>query len=377
MEQSFRGRAMLKAILAVTSAFALTACGSTLITQLATPPGKAITPHSYLVECLRSNHFLGPAEGDQISAIASRLMQGVVPLQVWQETDNQLASETTQIDQLRGQPGYVNLFLDCYIAPVAQDQTSKRLLRGHIVTTLLAQYASASLIAKERAAKPDDAAQIIFHVRRASIHLMTVSPDALEAMYGLKSTKQDERVALQGKIPADARRQLATMMLFDLPNFRNAQRVAAVFDIGVDIARVDGRAALQTAGTIFDVVSTTVATGGFNPSVVPKLQGLLESAVAGLSLTAQSAWYGSAFMRDGQEALLIHMRSGDENMGPLWMAWQARINAACDSLKAVADTRLKPCEPTAADMVEYLKREFPDHPYLPALKARVALDVQK
>ena len=75
--------------------------------------------------------------------------------------------------------------------------------------------------------------------------------------------------------------------LFDMtvrlmPNFRNAQRVAAVFDIGVDIARVDGRFVAGTAGNLFEVISGAASGGLFNPSLAPKLNELFVAAVAGL-----------------------------------------------------------------------------------------------
>jgi hypothetical protein len=240
------------------------------------------------------------------------------------------------------------------------------------MTALLAQYAAASVMAKESATMPTDAATIIFHIRRASIHLLSASPQGLEATY-LQSKPGPPQ------FNAETAKALGSYLELDLQNFRNAQRVAAVFDIGTDIAKIDGRYVANTAGTIFDVVSTTVATGGFNPSVVPKLQSLLAASVAGLTLAAQSQWYGSAFIRDAQESLLTK-RSPANQLDPsvivLWRAWQARINAACESLKVAADTRLKPCEPTAAEIIDYLKREYPDHPYLPALKARAIQDIE-
>jgi len=373
---------MLRAVVAVGIALTVAACGSNIFSLTVDPPGK--TP-GYFAECLRDNHFLDGSPGSfKPSVVAARLAEGVVLRQSWpdgvsvsapkSQPNMTFVTEASQIGTIAStHPGYVHLFLDCYIAHVDQSDHAGRLLRGQIMTALLAQYAAASVMAKESATMPNDAATIIFHIRRASIHLLSASPQGLEATYSLRS----KAGSLQ--FDAEAAQALASYLELDLQNFRNAQRVAAVFDIGTDIAKIDGRYVANTAGTIFDVVSTTVATGGLNPSAIPKLQSLLAASVAGLTLAAQSQWYGSAFIRDAQESLLIK-RSPANQLDPrvivLWRAWQARINAACESLKVAADTRLKPCEPTAAEIIDYLKREYPDHPYLPVLKARAIQDIE-
>lgn len=363
---------MYKLVVVVAAGLALAGCGGTIFSLAVDPPGKT---RDYFLKCLQSNRFL-PDSANKASAseVAARLTEGIVPTQYApaSNTGYTIEAETGEIEALRRQPGYVNRFLDCYVAPVRATDLKGRLLRGQIVAALLAQYASATLIAKERATKPDDAATIIFHIRRAALHLMSVSPEALESLYLLRK----EDIPLKSRPGPAAARDLAALVRLSLPNFHNAQRTAAVFDIGTDIARIDGRFVTNTAGTIFDVVSTTAVSGGFNPSVVPKLQGLVEAAVAGLSLAAQSQWYGSAFIRDAQESLLVDM-SDTRNIGLLWLAWQSRINAACESLKAVTDTRAKPCEPTAIEMADYIKREYPGHPYLDALQERAALDIRK
>lgn len=370
---------MFKAAIAVAAALSVSACGSTIYSQIVDPPGKS---QAYFVNCLKNNGFLG-GEKASIVDIATQLRRGVVPEQRWPDGRSITSSRFTAVEEntqitnftIEEQAGAVHLFLDCYIAHVSPTDIEGRLLRGHIVTTLLTQYGAASLMAKQRSAKADDAATMIFHIRRASVHLMAVSPAALERLYSLTGPKAETSVSKLVK--SDAASTLKNMAgKGPLRHFRNAQRTAAVFDIGTDIARVDNRYVTDTAGTIFDVVSTTAATGGFNPSVVPKLQSLLESAVAGLSLTAQSEWYGSAFVRDAQESLFNNLNDVP-TAGILWLAWQTRLNAGCEGLKAITDTRAKPCEPTVIEMADYIKREYPDHPYLDALLERASIDVKK
>lgn len=353
----------------VAAAMLLAGCGSTIFTELVRPPGKDRT---YFQTCLRNNGFL---PGDfSVAAVAQRLREGVIYPEVWPDATPAnapfgVADERMLIGELSARPGYVNLFLDCYVAKVDQANIEGRLLRGHILTTLLAQYASASLIAKEKATKSDDAATIMAHIRRAEILLISLSPEALTAIYGLKRDTA-----------GDARLHDMTLRL--MPNFRNAQRVAAVFDIGIDIARVDGRFVAGAAGNLFDVVSGAVSGGPFNPALAPKVNELFAAAVAGLQLAAQSELYGGAFIRDAQLSLLdvaLPLRGPppENPVGEVWQAWLARINAACDSLRGAAGDNNLPCQPSTIDMVNFLKREYPTHPYLPALKDKAAAEVKK
>jgi hypothetical protein len=150
--------------------------------------------------------------------------------------------------------------------------------------------------------------------------------------------------------------------------------VAAVFDVGLDIARVDGRYIASLAGSVFDIVSGAVSSGGLSLTSVSKLQELMAGVAQGMQLAALNQWYGPAFMLDAELAILVNPAQstavpGYPYMGKSWIYWQRRLNAACEALGALAGEKKAPCQPTAAEIADFIEAGGgSDHPFLLALR---------
>lgn len=351
-------------------AVALGGCGGTLGSALVTPAGST---SDYFVACLKQNGFIPGKQDLSLALIQSNLTSGLLAPRdkpTDSTADFSAAAEAARVRDRMSKPGMVNKYLDCYIAPVDQADIEGRLLRGHIVLTLLAQFGSASLAAKERATKPDDAIAMQGHIRRAQFHLLSASPSGLRGIYGLSDPK-----LLPNSSAATA--SLAQLTKEDLPNFHTARRVSAVFEVGLDIARVDGRYIASLAGSVFDIVSGAVSSGGLNPAVFSKLRDLMGGVAEGMKLAAQNQWYGSALIADAELSILVNQTPptippGDpyyRDVSRAWAYWQRRLNVACDGLSMLAGEKKTTCLPAAGDMADFIEEEFgPDHPFLKPLR---------
>jgi hypothetical protein len=361
---------MLRIGLVASLALLLGACGATIGSTLLLPPGST---SEYFVGCLKKNGFIPSQEELSLSAIQKRLTSGLLYPRDGSKSPQQRFLEK----------GYVNLYLDCYLAEVDTRDVEGRLLRGHIVLTLLAQYGSASLVAKERVSKPDDAIAMQGHIRRAQFHLLSASPSGLRATYGLDKTDADGKPLLA---PGDARtatKATAELSAGDLPNFHSARRVAAVFDVGLDLARVDGRYIASLAGSVFDIVSGAISSGGLSLASVSKLQDLMAGVAQGMQLAALNQWYGPAFLLDAELAIPSGSSStpiatvGEfyyREVGRTWLYWQRRLTVACDGLSVLAGEKKTTCLPTAGEMADFLEEEYGDHPFVSPLRNKAKDD---
>jgi hypothetical protein len=353
---------MLRFAIVASLTLLLGACGATLGSALLLPPGSTT---EYFAKCLKANGFIDSETGASLSSVQQKLTSGLLyPRDGTSPADRMLKK------------GWVNLYLDCYLAPVEQTDIEGRLLRGHIVLTLLAQYGSASLVMKDRASKPDDAIAMQGHIRRAQFQLLSVSPAGLRGVYGLDGKAEDGSLLIPDRTATMAR--TTKLISEDLPNFHNARRVAAVFDVGLDIMRVDGRYIASLAGSVFDIVSGTIATGGLNPGTVSKLQDLMGGVAQGMQLAALNQWYGSAFIADAELSILVSQNPPSASNLPYyrdvsrsWFYWQKRLDAACDGLNKLAGEKKTTCLPTAGEMADFIEAEFgADHGFIKPLRIK-------
>ncbi len=355
---------MLRIGLMASLALLLGACGATLGSTLLLPPGST---KSYFATCLKDNEFIPSVDGLSVVAVQQRLTSGLLYPRDGQSPEARLVKK-----------GYVNLYLDCYLAPVDLTDIEGRLLRGHIVLTLLAQYGAASLSAKERVSKPDDAIAMQGHIRRSQFHLLSASPSGLRTIYGLDDKDSDGKsFFVPSATAATATKATGVMSLENLPNFHNARRVAAVFDVGLDIARVDGRYVASLAGSVFDIVSGAVSTGGLNPALISKVQDLMGGVAQGMQLAALNQWYGPAFIADAELSILSNPSAVVETVGQFryrdvgksWFYWQRRLNTACDGLSMLAGEKKTTCLPTAGEMADFIEEEYGvEHPFVAPLR---------
>ena len=323
-------------------ALLLPGCGADLLTTAVDPPGMR---QRTFEGCLRNNGFLGPTESVSIPLVAIRFAHGFTATQ--EEPPNALPISD---------PGPIHKFLDCYIAKVDPQDLEGRLLRGHILVVLLAQYGTETLIVRDRSAKPQDATRLIADIGRAELALAAASPAAMAARY---------KVAFDGE--AERQELRARAMLVDMPHFRNARRTAAILEIGIDIERVNSREFLYVAKSLFTAVTTKSITA---------LTDVLQSVVQGLLIAMNVDWYGTAFLRDAQLALANPPAARNDVAS--WRMWDVRLRAACADLQSIAKSVADSCEPSIEAMLKYLRTEFgEDHPAiakLEAVRARQAAD---
>ncbi|HZP98302.1 MAG TPA: hypothetical protein VFB13_02110 [Reyranella sp.] len=376
---------MIKVAYAALASLFLCACGATIAGELMVPAG---TPLDDFRKCLKANGFMAQNEELSFGLIQSRLTTGIIPRRYVSENVEaaEYFSKEAEASRVMARlmiKGEVSKYLDCYLsAPVDMADIEGRLLRGHVVLTLLAEYGQASLIAKNRISKPDDAIAMMGHIKRAQFYLLSASPYGLRAVYFRGNDPNGAAYMTDAVLAANARK-IGLMALQDLPNFHNAQRVAAVFDVGLDIAKVDGRYVTDMVGSAFDIVSGAVASGGFSlAAAAPKLQEIMKGVTAGLQLVAANMWYGPPLIDDAALTLLSDPGPASavpyyRETGTGWIYWQRRLSASCDALQTLAGDKKTACLPTVSEMADFIQVEMPDHPLLQTLRNKIKDDAIK
>lgn len=318
-------------------ALSLGGCGADLLTMATHPPGMA---RATFEKCLHDNMFL-VNQNEQLSlpVISARFAHGFVV----EQTESPNAAPNPLSD-----PGPIHHFLDCYLAKVEPDRIDLRLLRGHILTVLLAEFSAEVLTVRTRSATPQDASRVIADVARAELLLSALSVDALDSRYSIIPAASDPSV--RGNISTELNKIFSN----DLPTFRNAQRTAAVLEVALDIEQVNAREFWNVAKSIFTAL-TTKSTAA--------LSDILQSVGQGLLIAMNSDWYGTAFLRDAQ--LTIRNASGDTTGGTKagavqdgWRMWDTRLKKACADLQSLAKSTANPCIPSQDATIQYLKDEF-------------------
>lgn len=342
-----------------TIALMLGGCGATLPTVLTNPPSKS---QGYFHKCLADkwgDPGVGDAAGVSFAHVMTKFKTGLMPEQT---------SDTVPMG-----PGAIHEFLDCYIGPVHQNDLEGRILRGHIIVVLLAQYGAETLEASSRSAKPEDAQRMLAHIRRAQRHLLAASPAGLDARWGQSANGRWQALdGLKGAKERAEERRIVMGADGELPFFRNAQRHSAVFEVGIDISRVNAREFLYVVKSLFSAVVGRS---------VPDLSVAIGYALDGLNLASKVEWYGGAFIRDAQLTLgqlrAAGVPAAEDNVTSSeyqravgkWQAWNVRLQKACESLQAMAKTDLEGCWPSKEYMKGYLESEYQwRHPGSSALK---------
>jgi hypothetical protein len=293
----------------------------------------------------------------------------------------------------------LNRFLDCYIAPVGgpnatispaqhdmmplvaaekgDQDIEGRLLRGHILLTLLTQYGTELIVSHPSRKQVAQAELLLGHVKDAETSLRGASLIMSEDMRSkalkgagsllpatsplVAATDKDGNALLfqngksyaagaDGKIAKDAQGQLVPA---DIASFRIADirgkaqltlgwfdyttRLLRVFQVGVDIQRIDAQQSLDRASNLIAAFSGSVA--GFLP--------ILEDGLAGAVTVQKVKIYGNAYLRDARETLALSRTATTPNadgswtyQSPAivggWTLWDAELARACQVLATVA-----------------------------------------
>jgi hypothetical protein len=293
----------------------------------------------------------------------------------------------------------LNRFLDCYIAPVGgpaatipstphdlspliaaekgDEDIEGRLLRGHILLALLTQYGTELIVSHPSRRQVAQAELLLGHVKDAETSLrgasLIMSEDSrAKALKGasallpattplIAATDKDGKALLfqdgksyatgadgtiahdaQGKpVPAD----IASVRIADIRGkaqltlgwFDYTTRLLRVFQVGVDIQRIDAEQSLDRASNLIAAFSSSV--GSFLP--------ILKDGLAGAVTVQKVKLYGNAYLRDARETLALSRTATTPNpdgswtyQNPTmiggWRLWDAELARACQVLATVA-----------------------------------------
>ena len=266
-------------------------------------------------------------------------------------------------------------FLDCYAGPVDPIDYQARLLRGHILLTMLAEYIN-FLVQEAPAAKKSDYA-------REGLQLILNSESQLRA----SSILMIDQAQTEASIPADKQKHFhSEVYLLSDRSFFNVDRALSLMQVAVLAEQIDTRNSwgwlISTIGSIRSIET--------NPSAV---SDLANSALSGLKDAYTFANFGSALFDKVHEDLVSlpadnpawpdsppeamkvsapdavkqraeRFAASDKFIGKgplgifLWKSWDLRLAASCKDLATAAGNLNAHCVATWDDMKNAVP--FPD-----------------
>lgn len=237
-----------------------------------------------------------------------------------------------------------------------------RLLRGHILLALLAQYGTELVVSRPSRRQVAQAELLLGHIKDAETSLRkgSIVVDAKQRAYvaklkgvltGLDAagteidlTPPDAKAA---PAAAPAKKPLPEVAKLSLADPRvelqialvwkeYTTRVLRIIQVGVDIQRIDAEQTLDRFGNLLAAFSG--AGGGF--------QAILEDGLSGIVTVQKVRLYGGAYLRDARASLAV-ARSTTKYEGARWTydvpaltrewkLWDAEIDRACQVLATVA-----------------------------------------
>lgn len=262
----------------------------------------------------------------------------------------------------------LNRFLDCYIAPVGapdslttatgvprlwaqngDDDIEGRLLRAHILLTLLTRFGTQLVVSHPSKKQVAQAELLLGHVAEAEKTLRSASlvwNDELRTkVHGTGLLTIDDHAGGQDM---DKETTLTLQDGIDdlqpvLRWYDYTTRLLRVFQIGVDIERIDLQQSLDRASNIVAAFSTPIK-GAFNT--------ILKDSLSGIATVQEIRIYGDAYLRDARETLRAHRRStardtsdwryNVESIRAGWKLWDAELTKSCVVLATVAQKEFKP-----------------------------------
>ncbi len=239
----------------------------------------------------------------------------------------------------------LNRFLDCYIGPVGagvwapvrgDEDLEGRLLRGHILLTLLTQYGTELIVSHPSRRQVAQAELLLGHIveaertlREASAVMNLRGRDKLKAGGLVTFDKNDDPTKVTYAFD-DRQRNLRWSSF--------VTRLLRVFQVALDSQRIDTEQSLDRAGNL---------VAAFSSGNVAAFVPVLKDALAGATSVQKTRIYGDAFLRDARETLSSH-RAGTSFAGPGsvsyaidrtsagWALWDEPLTRACGVLATVA-----------------------------------------
>jgi hypothetical protein len=227
-------------------------------------------------------------------------------------------------------PNPFDAFLDCYVGEVDPGDSEKRLLRGHVLVTMLTMYGDFNLDHRSYANLEDDAALIIQGIENAELNLGAGSRLMVQAALG--PTAEPERV---------------------LTSYGRVSRVADVLQVAINVERPSQVRALGTLRNVAAAVGLGAAAGvaggaGLGDLVLDGLRGIRKAAILEV--------YGGALRNDARR--FLRNLEGRAVTLDDWQAWDRWLDRACASIAARGDVTNR-CVPSAQAMASYLDTGMP------------------
>ncbi len=217
-------------------------------------------------------------------------------------------------------------FLDCYVGQVDMRDPEKRLLRGHVVVTMLAMYGDFNLRHRRYANLEDDAALIIQGIENAELSLGAGSRLMVQAALGPDATPESVLTSL-GRVA----------------------RVMDVLQVAINVERPTRVRALGTLRNVAAVIGGGAGGGiGVADLVLDGLRGLRKAAVLEV--------YGGALRNDARR--FLRGLEGRAVTLDDWQAWDRWLDRACGSIAAMGDVTNR-CVPAAQAMASHLETAAP------------------
>lgn len=266
----------------------------------------------------------------------------------------------------------LNRFLDCYVAPVDDDDVEGRLLRAHILLALLTQFGKELIVSHASSKQVTQAELLLGHVvdaekalRDASVIMTPATRQAigksdagavklLEADKTTALTETDGKLFLKnGGATYNGALGYVTLTHDDAQPFLRwkeyATRLLRVFQVGVDDERIDAQQTLDRASNLIAAFSGPPT--GFLP--------ILKDGLAGVISVQKTRLYGDAYLRDARETRLVAVSALDASKADevtykvpeydaAWKRWDKELTDACTVLATIAKKENVSCVPKPA-----------------------------
>jgi hypothetical protein len=294
-------------------ALALSGCAKTSGVIVAAQPGA--------LACVNKVYREPGAQGKSVERRITDRNGEPTPFLVSSLVGGLTSDPTHDLDPDRPNP--FDAFLDCYVGEVDLHDPEKRLLRGHVVVTMLAMYGDFNLGHRRYDNLEDDAALIVQGIENAELNLSAGSRPMVQAALG----------------PAAEPEQVLT-------SFGRVSRVVDVLQVAINVERPSQVRAL---GSLRNVAAAIGGGGvGITDLVLDGLRGIRKAAILEV--------YGGALRNDARR--FLRGLEGRAVTLDDWQAWDRWLDRACARVAAIGDVTNR-CVPGAQALAAYLDIGMP------------------
>ena len=221
-----------------------------------------------------------------------------------------------------GAPNPFDAYLDCLVGEVDMADIEKRLLRAHVLVTMLAMYGDFNLRQRRHAGAVDDAALMIQAIENAQLSLAAGSRLMVEAVLGAHAPPQSV-----------------------LASYDRVSRTMDVLEVAIAVERPTR---VRSLGSLRNVAAAVGGGTGVADLLLDGLRGLRKAALLEV--------YGGALRNDARRFL----RGLDGRRVTLadWQAWDRWLDRACDGISALGGVTNR-CVPSAQALASHVDTGTP------------------